>query len=273
MRRWRDIGSEMFEPVIDARAEEKMFRGLLEPHEAPAGFAGVAAVLRSAAAVAGAATPISDRARKQRIVASMVSIISSDHPSGFSVAVPPPTLRAGSRRGPVPLLPRLRLVAVAVVGFLFASMGLAFAGALPGPAQNVASSLLSHVGIHVPKDHATSATHGSTGGAPVTEPGSGSGPSGGGTKTGPGPSDPGRGHHGRHGHGNEGEQGHHGHHRGHDGYLGHRNRGEGNGNGRGHTSHGDSGRRSHGSGRGSDSSSHHGGGHGHSHRHGKHSHD
>jgi len=271
MRRWRDIGSEMFEPVIDARTEEKMFRGLLEPHEAPVGFAGVAVVLRSAVA-AGMAVASPDRARKQRIVSSMVSIICSDHPSGFSVAVPPPTLRAGSRRGPVPFLPRLRLVAVAVVGFLFASMGLAFAGALPGPAQNVASSLLSHVGIHVPNGHGMHATThssgGGSGGAPDKEPGSGSRPVGRGSPT--EHSGPRHGHHGRYGHGNEGDHGHH-HHDG-DHRHGNHGHGNGNGNGRGQYGHADNGRRSHGRGRSGDSGSHDGG-HGHSSHHGSNNHD
>ena len=169
MKRWRDIGTEMFEPVVDARTEEKMFLGLLEPREAPADYAGVVAVLRAARAVVA---PESDPVLRERVVASMVSIISSDLRSEVSVAVPPPTLRAGSRRGPVPFLPRLRLVGVMVVGFLVASMGLAFAGALPGGAQGVASSLLAHVGIHVPKEHGGGGPHGAPPGGTVPAKGS-----------------------------------------------------------------------------------------------------
>ena len=246
MRRWRDIGSEMFEPALDGRTEERMFRGLLEPHEAPAGFGGAAAVLRWAATTAFAEAAIpTDPARKQRIVASMVSIISSEHPSRTSVAVPPPTLRAGSRRGPVPFLPRLRLVAALVATFLFASMGLAFAGALPGSAQTVASSLLAHVGIHVPKGHGATPTPngGSTGsgGAPTTGPGAGhaKGP----TATGPVLNghhghDHGRGHgrdhrHGDSGHGNGRDHRHGDHGR----YGDHGDNGDGR-NGKGHTAGG-----------------------------------
>jgi len=156
VKRWRDIGTEMFEPVVDARTEERMFLGLLEPREAPAEYARVVVVLRAAR---GAAAVGSDVLVRERVVASMVSVISSDLPSELSVAVPPPTLRAGSRRGPVPFLPRLRLVGVMVAGFLVASVGLAFAGALPGSAQGVASSLLAHVGLHVPNHHRGATPH------------------------------------------------------------------------------------------------------------------
>ena len=208
MKRWRDVGVETFEPALDGRTEEKMFRAVLEPGEAPAEFAGVAAVLRSAS-LAGrpdAAAP-ADRALQRRIVSSMVSIISSGLHAEPSVVVPPPSVRAEPRRGQVPFLPRLRLVAVAAAVFLFASMGLAFAGALPGAAQNLASSLLAHVGIHVPSDQPSS-------GQPSQNPG------GAGKSNGPHPG---------------GNPGNHGHHRG-----------DGNGNGehgrgnRGH--HGDNGR-------------------------------
>jgi hypothetical protein len=249
MKRWRDIGTEMFEPALDGRTEERMIRGLLEPHEAPVGFAGVAAVLRSAALASGgdAAAVEYDRALRQRIVASMVSIISSA-PSDLSVVVPPPNLRAGRRRGPVPFRPRLRLVGVAVVGFLLASVGLAFAGALPGPAQSVASSLLSHVGIHVPAEHGShSATHAGSAGEPAQRPGTPTGHAPAAKGGGKGPATPGPGRHGDHGRGRgrdhrSGDHGrdsrgdhHHGDHRDH-GSDGNGRSGRGGDNG--HQDHG-----------------------------------
>jgi len=193
MRSWRDIGAEMFEPTLDPRTEEKMLRGLLEPHEAPAEFARVAAVLRVAAS-AGATDPSpgtaaageAGRERRRRVIESMVAIISTELPSELASPTAPRPATAGSRRGTASLLPRLRLVAVACVGFLLASVGLAFAGALPGPAQDAASSMLAHVGIHVPHHQGETTTKpgprtetsqaGTSPGASARPPGSRSGP-------------------------------------------------------------------------------------------------
>lgn len=260
MKRWRDIGTEMFDPVVDARTEERMFLGLLEPREAPVEYAGVVAVLRAARS---ASVMESGADLRERVVASMVAVISSGPSSELSVAVPPPTLPAGSRRGPVPFLPRLRLVGALVVGFLAASVGLAFAGALPGPAQGVASSLFAHVGIHVPNHHGGAAPHATIPPKGSTTPaGRGLGP--GRTKT-PAATWPGRGNHKgwrehrhggdqRHGRDGKGREGDHhrpsDHHSGRDrggrgshgsdtdghGSRGHG--GDGSGHGRGGSSHG-----------------------------------
>lgn len=58
-----------------------------------------------------------------------------------------PDLPVADRRPP---RRRLAIAAAAVVGFLAGSTGLAFADALPGPAQEAASDVLAVVGLDVP---------------------------------------------------------------------------------------------------------------------------
>ena len=88
MKRWRDVEAMIFEPAIDRRTEEKMLRGTLSPEDAPPEFARVAVLMRAASALRTGAVPGSqvteiDRARQERMVASMAAIISA---SGVAAA-------------------------------------------------------------------------------------------------------------------------------------------------------------------------------------------
>src|SRR3954465_2509876 len=48
---------------------------------------------------------------------------------------------------------RFKVAAAMAGGFMIGSMGLASAGALPGPAQGVAHATLDAVGVHLPPGH------------------------------------------------------------------------------------------------------------------------
>jgi hypothetical protein len=132
-----DRGSGQRRASVDAHTADRLLDGLISPEDAPAGFAGVARV------VIAARRPASDSelADEDRAVAEAVRLLAT-------LAGEPHHLRQRIR--PRRRFLRVKVVALAVVGAVLGTSGLAVAGVLPEPAQKVAANVLSKVGIHVP---------------------------------------------------------------------------------------------------------------------------
>ncbi|MEY2565918.1 MAG: hypothetical protein QOE35_447 [Actinomycetota bacterium] len=109
---------------------DRLLEGGLAPDDAPQGYQEVAAALHAAAAFASdAPTHGSDTAV-----------------SAFLDAIP------ARRTTRMKRMKKWQIAAAALAGGLTLSTGLAAADVLPSGAQDVASSALSHVGIHVPSN-------------------------------------------------------------------------------------------------------------------------
>lgn len=142
MTGWSDVRGEM-EPSPDHWTADRLLSGKADPADAPAAWADVASLVRDARAPAEP----HELAREAATVAAMVGALSgastASHSHGVSSTLP--TLR----------LRRLKLVAMAAAVMVLATAGLAFAGALPEPAQEVASIVLAKVGVSVPRGHSS----------------------------------------------------------------------------------------------------------------------
>jgi hypothetical protein len=113
---------------LDDVTADRLLEGGLAPDDAPPGYQEVAAALHAAAAFASdAPTHGSDTAV-----------------SAFLNAIP------ARRTTRMKSMKKWQIAAAALAGGLTLSTGLAAADVLPSGAQDVASSALSHVGIHVP---------------------------------------------------------------------------------------------------------------------------
>jgi hypothetical protein len=110
---------------LDDVTADRLLEGAVAPDDAPPGYQDVARALQAAALMATDA-PTHDAGAAV---------------SAFLDATP-------SRR--TPRMKKWKIAAAALAGGLTLSTGLAAADVLPGPAQEAASSALSHVGIHVP---------------------------------------------------------------------------------------------------------------------------
>jgi hypothetical protein len=121
---------------LDDVTVEKILSGTLHPDDAPPGYAGVASLLRAASTALVRTDPTQDL----KTIAAMATAVSAT-PGGFQPAPRRPK-RSRFLGG--------KLVAASVTGLLLIGTGLAFAGDLPGPAQNAAHTILAKVGINVP---------------------------------------------------------------------------------------------------------------------------
>ncbi len=130
-------------PSLDPATQESLIRGDVHPDDAPPGYQEVARLLRAVRET----PPVAPLPNEHEIVAAMAARVTSGavHPR-----------RQGMRSDSKRTFARAKLVAVLVAGSLVAMTGLAFAGVLPGPAQRIASNVLSKIGITVPgpDDHA-----------------------------------------------------------------------------------------------------------------------
>jgi hypothetical protein len=136
---WDDFPFEMERLPLDTDTADRLLAGTVSPEDAPPGYDAVASLLATArcAEVPAAA------ARETRTVEMLV-------------------LAARSSRATIPRSPRrssvhrIKLAAALATAALACTTGLAFAGSLPGAAQDVASSMLAKAGISVPglNDHA-----------------------------------------------------------------------------------------------------------------------
>jgi hypothetical protein len=112
-------------PALDDVTADRLLEGGVAPDDAPPGFQDVARTLGAAALMATAA-PTQDAGTA---VAAFLDAV--------------PTRRTNRMK-------KWKIAAATLAGGLTLSTGLAAADILPAPAQDVASSALSHVGINVP---------------------------------------------------------------------------------------------------------------------------
>ena len=112
-------------PDLDEATADRMLEGGLAPDDAPQGYQDVARALHDAAQLA-TQRPTEDAG-----------------PAVAAFLAATPTRRTARMH-------KWKIAAAALAGGLTLSTGLAAADVLPGPAQDVASSALSHVGINVP---------------------------------------------------------------------------------------------------------------------------
>jgi hypothetical protein len=148
---------------LDTDTADRLLGGSVAPEDAPPGYAGVATLL---AAVADSPTA-DDLSRESETVTVLGAVVRSSQPK---MTKPP-------RRS---IVARLRLATAFATVALAGTTGLAFAGSLPGAAQDVASTMLAEVGISVPAGPNSNAgdhpnVRGKSPDAPVTSSNSGKG--------------------------------------------------------------------------------------------------
>ena len=121
---WSDLDGEMTRLPLDADTADRLLAGSVRREDAPPGYGEVASLL-----------------------ASLVPPC-EEHVFSWSEAA----IRRASQHSPLSrrsALHRFKLAGAAAAVALTCTTGLAFAGALPGAAQNMASSMLAKVGITV----------------------------------------------------------------------------------------------------------------------------
>jgi hypothetical protein len=151
MTRFDDSSMEMSnELMLGPGTLEWLLSGRMDPEDAPRGYAGVAELVR---ALRAPATP-AELAGKAAAVAAASALLTTP---------PPPVPVAddlGSRRSERArrIVRRTKVMSLVFVGTVLGTSGLAAAGALPGPVQDVAHRILEEVGIHVPSSSDDDAT-------------------------------------------------------------------------------------------------------------------
>jgi hypothetical protein len=142
MSPWRDLESEMQRLPLDTDTADRLLAGSVAPEDAPPGYAGVATLL---AAVAD--SPTADGlSRESETVGLLAAVVRSSQPE----------MTKPRRRS---IVPRLRLATAIATVALAGTTGLAFAGSLPGAAQDVASTMLAKVGVSVPGPNSNAGDH------------------------------------------------------------------------------------------------------------------
>ncbi|HEY3070933.1 MAG TPA: hypothetical protein VGJ34_11530 [Gaiellaceae bacterium] len=122
---------------IDADTADRLLAGSVAPEDAPPGYARVAVMLATAAGEEAG----DELRREEETVAVVGEIVRSSE-----TEKPRPPRRS--------FVPRLKLATAFATVALAGTTGLAFAGSLPGAAQDVASAMLAKVGVSVPNDNA-----------------------------------------------------------------------------------------------------------------------
>ncbi|HZD78953.1 MAG TPA: hypothetical protein VE646_02780 [Actinomycetota bacterium] len=132
---WED---EMRVPWLDRDTADRLLDGHVDPDDAPPGYQEVAGLMRDVGAPASARELL----HQDRAVSAA---------SGIRSALGPVPVTPTPRRSTVrPKHFRAKLTGILVIGTLVGTTGLAAAGVLPDPAQNVVSDALSQVGITIP---------------------------------------------------------------------------------------------------------------------------
>lgn len=138
MSRSGGLENGMQDVVVDRDTADRLLAGRVDPDDAPPGYSEVAVLFRDLSD--GLPEPRSEREAKT--VAAMAEIVRLRVPRIDAPTSP----RLPAKRG----LFRVKILALVIVGTLAGTTGLAFAGALPGAAQDVASAVLAKIGITVP---------------------------------------------------------------------------------------------------------------------------
>jgi hypothetical protein len=139
MNLWRDFDCEMQRLPLDLDTADRLLAGNVLPADAPPGYETVASLLNGLRVDEGAR-------RHDHTVPELVQ----------GRRAPLLETKSKPRRS---TLHRFKLAGAAVAGALACTTGFAFAGSLPGAAQDVASSMLAKVGVTVPGPDEQAGTH------------------------------------------------------------------------------------------------------------------
>jgi hypothetical protein len=140
MNGWSDVPNVMRGSTLDEDTIERLLCARIAPDDAPPGYSEVARLVRIVAETPGP----SDPAVEERHIAAALAVIRRESAAGAR-ADRPQRKRSWRRRA--------RVAGVVLAGALVGSTGLAFAGALPDPAQDAVADVLDRVGITVPAGH------------------------------------------------------------------------------------------------------------------------
>lgn len=145
-----DYPGEMQRHALDADTADRLLAGHVDPEDAPPGYSRLAAFLR--------APWTADADLDPRFVAVLAGTVRS---------APVPKARPSMGL----IMPRIKLAAVLATIALVGTTGLAFAGSLPGAAQDIASTMLAKAGVTVPGPNSNAKDHPSTRGPSTEKPG------------------------------------------------------------------------------------------------------
>lgn len=146
MTLWPDLEDEMQRLPIDVDTADRLLAGSVSPADAPPGYERVALLMTT---IPDCPAPTEERAAE--IVAAMATAVRS---SRTEITKTP-------RRSSVH---RIKLASALAAAALAATTSLAFAGSLPGAAQDVASAMLAKVGVSVPGPNENAGDHPNTSG-------------------------------------------------------------------------------------------------------------
>jgi hypothetical protein len=161
MSTWGDLESEVKCLPLDTDTADRLLGGVVPTEDAPPGYGDVALLL-AAAADRSTSGDLIDQAQT---VAAMAAVVNSSQAS-------PKSLRRS-------VMPKFKLATAFTAAAIAATTGLAFAGSLPGAAQDVAANMLVKVGVSVPGPNSNSGDHpnvrGSSNSTPVSPSSEGKG--------------------------------------------------------------------------------------------------
>jgi hypothetical protein len=151
MTLWRDFESEMQRLPLDIETADRLLAGSVPAEDAPPGYAHVTTLLTSAAESVG---PDSSE-HGETLVMLLAAVRTSQ------TKTTPPARRSS--------VYRWKLASALATTVLACTTGLAFAGSLPGAAQDIASSMLDKAGITVPGPNENAGTHPAMRGSSTTD--------------------------------------------------------------------------------------------------------
>ena len=138
-----DYFNEMQRLPLDLDTADRLLDGSIAPADAPPGYSGVAALVGGLDLEHEAVTP------DEQWVAVLASAVRSSQ------------VQTGTSRRRT-ILPRIKLAAAIAFAGLLATTSLAFAGSLPGAAQDIASTMLAKAGVTVPGPNENAGDHPNT---------------------------------------------------------------------------------------------------------------
>jgi hypothetical protein len=151
MSRESDYMGEMQRMSLDADTADRLLAGRVVPEDAPPGYARVAAFLT-------AGGPTETATADPTFLAVLAATVRSS----------PVTRPRRSKRS---IVSRIKLATAFTATALAATTGLAFAGSLPGAAQDIASEMLAKAGVTVPGPNSNAGDHPSTRGSSTEQSG------------------------------------------------------------------------------------------------------
>lgn len=141
-----DYTGEMQRLPLDLDTADRLLGGSIAPADTPPGYSGVAAFLVGLDSQGEEITPPD----------GFVSVLAA------TVRSSPVEKRRPSRKT---ILPRIKLAAALTFAALVGTTSLAFAGSLPGAAQDIASAMLAKAGVSVPGPNSNAGDHPNTRGS------------------------------------------------------------------------------------------------------------